>query len=154
MADWHPAYTLLASVPVALLTSWVTVKLALRRFQSEKWFERKVDAYTNVIGALHHMKTTTDREQRAEHRGIELSDETREELAETYRSNLSEVRRLADMGALLFSIKAIVALDELERDLEAATPDEGWFLYYDAQSAATNKCLKCIREIAKRDLRA
>lgn len=87
-------------------------------------------------------------------RGIELPDETETELRETYRSSLAELRRLTDMGALVFTADAIVALDRFSEELEAATPENGWWEYYDAQSAAVDRCLKKIREFAKRDLNA
>lgn len=154
MTDWHPAYTLVAGVPIALLTSWITVKLALRRFQSEKWFVRKVDAYTNVIESLHHMKTTTNWRLHALERGVDISDGTEKKLHEKYRTSLAELRRLTDMGALVFSADAINTLDAFNQELQAANPEEGWWLYYDAQSAAIENCLKKIRAIAKRDLNA
>ncbi len=154
MADWHPAYTIIAGVPIALITSWVTVKLSLRRFQSEKWFERKVDAYTKVIDSLHQMKKLTARKLRAEESGIEIPENAEKELLEVYQASHAELRRLADMGSLIFSAEAIRALDELSRDLGASTPNEGWWLYYDAQSAAINSCLQKIREIGKHDLNA
>lgn len=72
MSDWQPVVNLLVGVPVALLTSWLTVKFALRRFQSEKWFERRVDAYTKVIEALHFMKHCTERQLRAAERGADM----------------------------------------------------------------------------------
>ena len=40
---------LLSSIPVAIVTAWVTVWLALRRFRSERWWERKVDSYTSLF---------------------------------------------------------------------------------------------------------
>ena len=154
MADFHPVYTLIASVPIALFTSWVTVRLSLRKFQSEKWFERKIDAYTKIIESLHHMKTVTARQLRAERRGADIPEEVERELIESYRSNLAELRRLADMGSLVFSTDAIGTLETFSRELESATPDGGWWEYYDVQSAAVNNCLESIRKIAKRDLNA
>jgi len=71
MSYWQPLVNLLVGVPVALLTSWLTVKFAFRRFQSEKWFERRVDVYTKVIEALHFMKHCTERQRRAEERGTD-----------------------------------------------------------------------------------
>jgi hypothetical protein len=154
VADWHPLYTVIAGVPVALLTSWVTVKLAIGRYQSEKWFERRIDAYTRVIESLHHMKQMTQRQLRAEEEGIELDSESENELGAMYKRGLADLQRLTDMGALVFASDAIDVLDQLNKDLAAALNEHSWWEHLDAEAAAINKCLPRIREIAKRELRA
>src|SRR5207253_1568723 len=106
---------------VALLTAWFTVRFALRRFQSEKWFERRVDAYTKIIEALHFMKHCTERQLRAFERDIDMPKDIEDELVNSYRKGLADLRRLTDMGALLFSSEAIEILDTLNDELLAAT---------------------------------
>ena len=154
MSDWQPAANLLGGVLVALLTSWFTVKFALRRFQSEKWFERRVEAYTKVIEALHFMKNCTERQLRAEEHGTEIPKEIESELVSSYRKGLADLRRLTDMGALLFSSEAIEVLDTLNAELKAATDEQSWWEHLDAEGAAILKCLARLRPIAKRDLNA
>lgn len=154
MSDWQPLVNVLLGVPVALLTAWFTVKFALRRFQSEKWFERRVDAYTEVIEALHFMKHCTERQLRAAERGTDIPQEIEDELVASYRKGLADLRRLTDMGALLFSSEAIEILDTLNNELLAATDAPSWWEHLDAESAAISKCLAALRPIAKRDLNA
>ncbi len=154
MSDWQPLINLLAGVPVALLTAWLTVKFALRRFQSEKWFERRVDAYTKVIEALHFMKHCTERQLRAAECGTDIPKDIEEELVTSYRKGLSDLRRLTDMGALLFSPKAVAILDRLNIELLAATDEQTWWEHLDAEGAAISKSLRELRPIAKRDLNA
>ena len=154
MSEWTPIFTVIAGIPVALFTSWVTVKFALRRFQSEKWFERRVEAYTRVIESLHHMKSTTERQIRAVERGVDIPEDTEKELVESYRKSLADLRRLTDMGALVFSSDAITVLERLNNDLEAATNEQSWWEHLDAEAGAILKCLSEIRAIAKRDLNA
>jgi len=145
---------LLIGIPVALLTSWFTVKLALRRFQSEKWFERRVDAYTRVIEALHSMKYCTERQLRAAERGTDMPKVTEDELVNFYRTGLADLRKLTDMGALLFSLEAITVLDALNDELLAATGEHSWWEHLDAECSAISKCLATLRPIAKKDLNA
>jgi hypothetical protein len=154
MSDWQPVVNLLVGVPVALLTSWLTVKFALRRFQSEKWFERRVDAYTKVIEALHFMKHCTERQLRAAERGADIPKEIENELVSSYRKGLADLRKLTDMGALLFSPEAVAVLDTLNAELLAATDEQSWWEHLDAEAAAISKCLVNLRGIAKRDLNA
>jgi hypothetical protein len=35
---------LFSGLPIAVATAWVTVRLALRRFRSEHWWERKANS--------------------------------------------------------------------------------------------------------------
>lgn len=145
---------LLGGILVALLSSWFTVKFALRRFQSEKWFERRVEAYTKVIEALHFMKNCTERQLRAEEYGTDIPKEIESELISSYRKGLADLRRLTDMGALLFSSEAIEALDTMNTELKAATDEQSWWEHLDAEGAAISKCLARLRPIAKKDLNA
>lgn len=154
MSDWQHLLTLLAGVPVAVLTSWLTVKFSLGRFRSEKWFERRLDAYTKVIEALHFMKHCTEAELRAEEQAYEIEEETKAELLGSYAKGRSDLRRLTDMGALVFSPAAVVLLDTLNRELLAATDAHTYWEHLDAEGAAISTCLSELRPIAKRDLNA
>ena len=80
MSNWQPIVNLVVNVPIVLLTSWLTVWFALRRFQSEKWFERRIEVYTKVIEALHYMKNCTERQLLSASRGTEMPKDIEEEL--------------------------------------------------------------------------
>jgi len=149
-----PLANLLAGILISLLTSWSTVRLALRRFQSEKWFERRVDAYTRVIESLHYMKQTTERQLRAAEHGYEIPKDAEAELIEMYRKGFADLRQLTDMGALIFSEKAVKVLDALNKEIEAATDEQCWWEHLDAERVAISKCLSSLRLIAKSDLKA
>ncbi|MFY7927489.1 MAG: hypothetical protein ACOVS5_01345 [Oligoflexus sp.] len=154
MEKWLPLVNFAAGIPVAILTAWVTVKLALRRFQSEKWFERRVDAYTKVIEALHFMRQSTERQLRAAERGAEIPADAEREMLERYATCLADLRRLSDMGSLIFSDKAIAILDTLGDELKAAQNEVTQWDSLDASNAAVSKALLELRVIAKRDLNA
>ncbi len=155
MNNWQLlAVNLLSGVLVALLTSWFTVIFALRRFQSENWFERRIEAYTKVIEALHFMKNCTERQLRAEKCCTDIPKEIEGELVSSYHKGLADLRRLTDMGALLFSSGAIETLDTLNTELLDATGEQSWWEHLDAESAAISKCLVTLRPIAKKDLNA
>lgn len=154
MSDYQPLMSLVSGVPVAILTSWLTVKMSLSRFRSEKWFERRLDAYTKVIEALHFMNHCTETEMRAEMQGHEIDKDAKAELLSNYSKGRSELRRLTDMGALMFSIDAVALLDTLNNELFAASDAPSYWEHLDAENDAISKCLSELRPIAKRDLDA
>jgi hypothetical protein len=154
MSDWQPLLNILAGVPVAVLTSWLTVRFSLGRFRSEKWFERRLDSYTKVIEALHFMNHCTETEMRAEVEGYEIDEKAKAELLASYAKGRSELRRLTDMGALIFSPEAVALLDTINSELLAASNAQSYWEHLDAEGAAIAKCLSALRPIAKRDLGA
>jgi hypothetical protein len=56
---------------IAAVSAWITVQLSLRRFRTERWWERKVEAYERIIGALHDAKAFADTHL---HAGLEQRD--------------------------------------------------------------------------------
>ena len=154
MSEWQPLLNVIAGILLAIMTSWLTVKFALRRFKSEKWFELRIDAYTKVIESLHFMKHCTERQLDAEECGYKIAQAAEEKLTSDYRKGLAELRRLTDMGSLLFSAEAIAVLERLHKELNEATKTNAWWEHLDAESAAITKCLSELRVIAKKDLNA
>lgn len=47
----------LPGIIIAIFASFLTSSLALQKFYSEKWWERKEKAYTEIIDALYHLIT-------------------------------------------------------------------------------------------------
>lgn len=154
MNSWQPLINLISGIPIAALSAWLAVRFALKRFQSEKWFERRLEAYTRVIEALHYMKHCTDRQLRAAQRGYEIPEQDEAELVSTYRKGLADIRRLTDMGALIFSAEAVAILEALNDDLAVTSDEQSGWENLEEEGAAIDKCLLEIRGIAKRDLNA
>ena len=54
MPEW--VGNIAAGLFVAVVTSVVTVRLSIKRFRSERWWERKVEAYTDLLSSLSDSK--------------------------------------------------------------------------------------------------
>ncbi len=140
---------------VAVVTAWLTVQLALKRFRAEKWFERRLEAYSRLVEALHFMHRASQADVMQWRLRIDPDEESRKELHERYFKGLEDVRRAADLGDLLFAEDVLVAIAALERALaKAAGVDDGWYDDVDGRAAAVEKALVDIRKIAKRELGA
>lgn len=48
--------TLIPALIVGVATALVTVKLSIRKFYTERWWERRADAYSRIVEALHKHK--------------------------------------------------------------------------------------------------
>lgn len=147
------AYLVISAVS-GLAASIATVLLSLRQFYQQRWWERRLDAYTAVVEALHHMSNSLDADLRASGMGsFSLTAEHKAALDAKYAESNSALLRLMDMGELLFSGRAIRTLREMSRNLAAAdTNPESYSDYLSGSLDAVLSCLKEFKSIARRDL--
>ena len=150
----NTALAIFAGIVIAAVSSWITVQLSLRRFRSERWWERKVQAYENIIGALHDSKAFSDKYLEAEYNGGEISEEKDKELRARSKVALEEIEKAIDTGSFLLSDEALSRLKQYQKELKKASDTRSWFDYLDTDLAATGNCLKDLIQIAKRDLKA
>ena len=143
---------LLVGVTIAVVSAWVTVQLSIRRFRTEKWWEKKAEAYERVIDALHHAKVFSDAHICADMRGRELSEGREKVLRAKSREAQLEVERVADVGSFLLGDEAQKRLRQYLKERRGAADTTSWFDYLLADLAATNACLDDLIRIAKKDL--
>jgi ribosomal protein L11 methylase PrmA len=147
--DWIEHYFELAVVGV--VSSLFTTFLARKSFISERWWDRKADAYARILEALvemerYHEAYWNDLAQQAE-----LSDERKAELRSIWKTAWREVDNAIRLGAFVISQEAHAALAKLQAATRGLDPQD-FFGRVDAQFAATTECIKQMREIGRRDL--
>jgi len=125
--------------------------LANRNFRSQRWWERKVDAYTRVIESLSDMLEYYSELADAEMTEREISDERKVELEANWKVGRRAVRKAANLGAFLFSPEVEAALREFEK--HSSKRQKSYFEYLDENCAAVRACLESIVAQSKRDLR-
>lgn len=141
-----------AAIFIAAVSSWITVQLSLHKFRKERWWERKVDAYTSVIEALHNSREFTSQHIDAELGGREVNDEHDAELRAKAKHANEEIRRAASTGSFFLSDQAAARLAKLQQEVEGARNATHWFEYLESDWTAVNACLQDIIQIAKADL--
>ena len=147
-------FVLSTGIVIAAVSSWITVQLSLRRFRSERWWERKAEAYERIIGGLHDFKIFASRHAEAELQKTELPEKDSQALRARSAAAHDEILKAIDMGAFLLSDEALSTLKQYRIDEQNAKNLNTWFEYLEADWAAADKCLKDLIPIAKRDLRA
>ncbi len=136
----------------AVIASFVTARFALRRFYSEKWWEKKYEGYSSILESLHYIARDFDEEWDAWTRGREIPEDRKDELSAKFREAKDELAKRMDIGQFVISDAAVAVLVAFQKELGTANTTEGWFKYVDECLAATNKALQQMRDIAKRDL--
>jgi hypothetical protein len=154
---------MLSGLFVAVITSLVTVRLALWQFHSEKWWERKAEVYTRLIEALYdmhcyHSEWLRDYES-SDPGGDPESErrraERRSETASRHKIAEQEVQKIAVIGAFVVSDAVAADLLEMQTQHGAAMSAYCDGALYDVVAdcmTAVEKCLTSVREHAKQDL--
>lgn len=144
----------IVAVVVGPLSAWITVKLSLRRFRAEKWWEMRVEAYRRVIEALHDATKYPEAHFDAAVEGYKISDKGKEELRFIARKASIEILRATETGALLLSSRALCRLRKYQEErMEVGHSGVDIASQYDLHLGAINTCLNDLIDIARRDLK-
>ncbi len=141
--------SLITPLLVAVVTAVLTVQLSFRRFQAERWWDRKAEAYSRIVEALHHIVAYTSMSWKDWNEDATVREADKKELLQSYEKAVKELRLATGIGAYVISDEAAKILTELESRPEHDNP-------YDAIDAALSdyqKALTKIRQLAKKDLK-
>lgn len=131
----------LAQAAIAVIGAFLAAHLSMRRFRSEKWWERKATAYSELVEALHHMKWYPSEHIDAELEQREIPEEDKVDYWRQYKTARRNVWKIADSSAFLVSPKVNEAIVQMERELGEARTADWWFEHAEQQYAAIQKCL-------------
>jgi hypothetical protein len=135
---------------VAVVTAVLTVQLSFRRFQAERWWDRKADAYSKIIEALHHILAHTSMTYEEKIYGNDPSEEYKQKVVESYRQSIIDLEFATGVGAYVISDEAAKILTELAK---FEPPDENWAVALEDDMKKYERTLAKIRELAKKDLK-
>ena len=143
--------TIAASALSALLAARLTLRAAAAQFTSERWWERKADAYSALVHSLHAMRGYVQTLQDL-HAGTP-GPMAEEHLKVQWRHGREELARAAAQHAFVINTEAATELDRVAGALRFATNGRPHPESLPAEAAAIEAGLVRIREIAARDLR-
>lgn len=147
--DWIEHYFALAFVGV--VSALFTTFLARKSFISERWWDRKADAYTRILEALVEMHRYEEAYYKDLTHEAVLSEERKAELTTTFKTAWREVDNAIRLGAFVISQEAHIALTKWRTAARGVDPQD-FFGIVDAEYAATSECITQMREIGRTDL--
>ena len=143
--------TIAASALAAVLAARLTLRAAAAQFTSERWWERKADAYSALVHSLHAMRGYVQTLQDL-HAGTPVPV-AEEHLKVQWRHGREELARAAAQHAFVINTEAAAELDRVAGALRFATNGRPHPESLPAEADAIDAGLRRIREIAARDLR-
>jgi len=146
------ASEVLTALFVAVPTAFFTVRLSLKRFYQEKWWESKRSTYMELFSALHHLKRIEEdwyyQVRFPEHHQNDSSLGDEKHAAE----QRYVLEKTIDLSSFLISEEATLILQEYVAARKIAKredPDDTNGLHRDA----LDKCVKSLKVAARKDLR-
>lgn len=150
--------TLIAAVlafAASVLATIVSIYNArFKRFARERWWERKVEAYSRITQALADLVYYYDEHYTAQIEGSSLSPEYRKKVGEHWRQGQADVKKATAIGAFLISEEADAALKKMANERPSNVDPEDYFEALEFDYKAAQNCLKAVVAAAKKDIRA
>jgi hypothetical protein len=150
---WELVKVIFAPILAAFLASYITYSLSHRRFIKERWWDRKADAYGNIIGSLVGLVHLYDfgKTRDGSYKLGELNA-----LYSKYSEARARMELVATEGDYIISKKAADTLSEFMETLDPASDgfdsmNHCMKCLWKCQEAAKS-CLKVLRAEARSDL--
>lgn len=138
---------------ISLFSAWLTVRLSRDKFSSERWWEKKVEAYERVIDAFHKSKKFDSEHMRAEELDITFDDARKAELNISAKDSRDEILRASDVGGFILSKAALAILARYERETEEMERQDTWYEHLNLSWTITSKHMQEFIAEAHRDLK-
>jgi hypothetical protein len=138
----------------AIVASYLAARWSLRRFYSEKWWERKENAYAEIIDALYDILQYCEIQKEDYGGGTGYSENKIKELAERYSQAFWKIKKATDIGAFVVSLEAENILKELHNRPRLEWDKNPPWDIYEQDYKYYRDALTRIVDVAKRDLKA
>jgi hypothetical protein len=134
-----------------------------RKWRSEqeirnRWWERKVTAYENIINSLVDLTNSLDKWSSREYEDTSGDREHRigkinvDEQRKVFWETIGKLEKTAIEGAYIISRQATIALEELMKKLTFDDGEEYFFMTLGNNLFAAKECLQIMRDEARKDL--
>lgn len=149
LAVWLGDFVRLAFV--AIVAALVTSFLSRRQQVSQLWWQRKADAYIEILSALSEMTAYYEAHYEKETHEADYSKKWMEQLGRRWEQAHRHIDRAVRIGDFLISVDAHAALKRMREAGKGIDPGN-FFGRVDADYAAALTCMRELRGAARADL--
>jgi hypothetical protein len=143
---------LVLALIISIVTAYVTVRLSLRQFYSQRWWDKKAEAYYQILEHLSYLKYYYGEWLNKLQFDLNISEKHRNKLSDGYSQAKESIAKASAIGELIVSESAIKSMEELLSEIFNQylnqDPNEATEKSYNA----VVECIKMIREEAKKAL--
>ncbi|MGK5511755.1 hypothetical protein [Brevibacillus formosus] len=142
----------LGTVVTAVIASFVTFRLTAKQFFSQKWWERKATAYSEIIESLSNLEHYLVTKENILIGVTRLSDQRQDELADEQWNALLVLRKAKGIGEFIICKKASDILEKHMRDYEnlyRENPHDD----VDERIQIVRNCISELKPVIRKDLK-
>jgi len=143
---------LLPGVLISIVTATVTVNLSLRRFYSERFWERKMDVYSSIFDALYRLKRYYILKRDTETGKRVLPNGKLALLEHEWEDGDMELGKAIDVGSFLISGDAVQCLRDYRDRTRWTLDDADMEELVNQELGPLTDCIESLILIAHRDL--
>lgn len=148
--------TLATGLLLSIVTAFLTVRLSLHQFYSQKWWEKKQDQYEKILVALYHIRHIDDKLLASVEVGKNLETDRKELLLAKSREGSEEIERVVSIGAFSISKEALASLKRLRVNydtLKTNFNEISYYEYLEQHILFTDACISDIILIGRKELK-
>lgn len=143
---------ILGQFGLTILAAFLGAWIAMKRFRVERWWEKKAEAYIDLVEALHEMSMVPAEHFNAGVRGRDLSDEQQSALWDSFKQSRRKVWKIADSADFIISSEVAAAIQRLNQGLSDSDDAVDFYDHLLQIESATNKCLAEVKAIGAEEL--
>lgn len=146
---------LIPALIVSIITAYLTVKLSMRQFYSQRLWDRKAELYSLIIENLTNFEYSFNEWLKNFPTGGELAVTDQKRLSEDYRKAKEFITKIAPIARYIISDDAIDAISEILSEFKDYEPNLGWYeyLYLSRHHRILKECIIDIVKYREEDLK-
>lgn len=143
---------IILAILLSFLAAYFGGYFAIRGFYQKKSWERRAQAYEELVAALYDVVQYCAIQKEDYGQGTGLSADQELELWQDYRAACSAIKKATDIGLLYVSAPVYQVLLELRKKPMLNPEHEPWFDVYEQEYEKHDSAMKEIISIASKDL--
>lgn len=144
--------SLLTAAVAAFLSAKLTLRYALREFRSKEWWQKKAEAYSQIIEHLTFLQLYFEEQFDNAIRVKSLGNPEKADLEEGYRQARIHLGKAAASGGFIVKEEASKAVMKLFRDFQEVDRRLDVTGYFDECNGLVRDCITRVRDCGKADL--
>jgi len=143
---------LIPALVVSVTTAIITVRLSLSQFHSQRWWEKRAEAYSQIMEQLSYL-IYYHQEWIDEDLGLsKMSGDKKLELQKRYNKIREDLTRVAAMGSYIVSANTSAAVEDLLKEFNKTDNEPDFGNMLGNRYTAVQKCIGIVRDDAKNSL--
>lgn len=142
----------LGNILVAIIAAFLGAWLTMRRFRVDRWWEKKAEAYINLVEALHEMSMVPAEQFNAACNGKDLRKEQEVALWESFDRARRRVWKIADSADFVISSDVARVVQVMNNGISQAENAASFPEHLDEIDEAIGQCMAQVKVIGADEL--